>query len=70
MADVDIFMLIKDRKEFTDLTLKFLFAFTDFSLVNRLVLVNDNSTDGADEVCRSWINKMGLGEVVNVRGGQ
>jgi glycosyltransferase involved in cell wall biosynthesis len=66
---LDVFVLVKDRREFTELTLKFLFEHTDFAPVHRLVFVDDGSTDGADEACRRWIAKNGIGELVRVRGG-
>jgi hypothetical protein len=66
---VDIFMLVKDRKEFTSLALDFLERFTNFDLVHRLVLVNDSSTDGAAELCREWVERLGTGEVIDIVGG-
>jgi hypothetical protein len=66
---VDIFLLVKDRWEFTEIVLSFLHEFTDFSRVHRLVFVNDGSTDGVDDVCHTWIRRTGIGEVVSIRGG-
>jgi len=66
---VDIFMLVKDRKEFTALALDFLERFTNFTYVHRLVLVNDSSTDGAAELCREWVERVGKGEVIDIAGG-
>ena len=66
---VNIFMLVKDRKEFTSLALSYLERFTNFDLVHRLVLVNDSSTDGAAEICREWVARLGKGEVVDIEGG-
>ena len=66
---VNIFMLVKDRRAFTALALRFLAEFTDFRYVHRLVFVNDGSSDGADDACREWIERHGVGEVVDIEGG-
>lgn len=66
---INIFMLVKNRKEFTDLALEYLFKFTDFKLVNKFVIVDDCSNDETIEVCRSWIRKADIGEIVNIKGG-
>ena len=66
---INIFMLVKNRKEFTDLALQYLFQFTDFKLVNKLVIVDDCSNDETVEVCRYWIRKADIGEIVSITGG-
>ena len=66
---INIFMLVKDRREFTALTLDHLERFTDFDLVHRLVFVDDSSTDGAAELCREWVARTGHGEVITIEGG-
>jgi glycosyltransferase involved in cell wall biosynthesis len=66
---LDIFLLVKNRREFTDLALSHLYEFTDFSRVHRFVLVDDESSDGAAEICRDWIRRTGRGEIVRVKGG-
>jgi glycosyltransferase involved in cell wall biosynthesis len=66
---INIFMLVKDRREFTALTLDHLERFTDFDLIHRLVFVDDSSTDGAAEVCREWVARTGHGEVITIEGG-
>ncbi len=60
---------MRDRAEFTALVLDRLAACTDLRRVRRLLLVNDSSTDGADDVCRAFVQRAGAGEVVDVRGG-
>jgi len=47
----------------------FLYKFTAFDLVNKLVFVNDHSIDGSDRVCQSWCDLFGTGEVITVNGG-
>ena len=66
---INIFMLVKNRKEFTDLSLKFLFRFTDFNLVNKLIIINDSSDNETINSCLLHIRKAGTGEIVNVNGG-
>jgi hypothetical protein len=66
---LDLVVLVKDRAEFTALALEFLERFTTLARVRRLLLVNDASTDGADQVCRAWSRRVGVGEVVDVEGG-
>ncbi len=66
---LDVCILVRDRAEFTALVLEHLERCTDFSRVRRLLFVNDGSTDGADEVCRDWARRVGIGETVDVRGG-
>lgn len=66
---VDLVLLVKDRAEFTALVLDRLAACTDLASVRRLLLVNDRSTDGADDVCRTFVKRTGVGEVVDVEGG-
>lgn len=66
---LDLVLLVKDRAEFTALVLDRLAACTDFSDVRRLLLVNDCSTDGADDVCHRFVQRTGFGEVVDVVGG-
>lgn len=68
MPPVNVFLLVQNRREFTDICLRFLFRFTDFSLINRLVIVNDSSIDGSLELCQQYIDEQGVGEIVNVCG--
>jgi hypothetical protein len=66
---LDVCILVRNRAEFTALALAQLERCTNFSHVRRLLLVNDSSTDGADDVCRGWVRRVGFGEVVDVRAG-
>lgn len=68
-GDITLFLLVRDRREFTRIALDALERCTDLSLLHRLVFVNDASTDGADRCCRDFVRRTGFGEVVDVRGG-
>lgn len=66
---IDIFMLVHNRREFTEIALEHLYRNTNFDLVNRLVFVDDMSVDGAAEACQERCDRHGIGEVCHVQGG-
>lgn len=65
----NIIVLVYNRLEYTNIMCYHLYKYTDFDLVNKLIFVNDGSTDGADRVCQSWCDLKGIGKVINIDGG-
>lgn len=54
---IDIVCPIWNRKEFLALTLKSLDKYLDFRKVNRIILLDDFSTDGAGSVAKEWASR-------------
>ena len=54
---IDIVCPFWNRKEFLALALKSLDKYLDFRKVNRLILLDDFSTDGAADVAKAWAEK-------------
>jgi hypothetical protein len=54
---LDIVMPIWNRKEFVDLALQSLDKYLDFRKVNKLLLLDDYSEDGAGELASKWASK-------------
>jgi glycosyltransferase involved in cell wall biosynthesis len=69
MGRINVFFLVHNRMEYTRLALKHLYRFTNFDLVNRLVFVDDNSTDGAEKVCEDYLGATGKEEIVHIQAG-
>lgn len=66
----NVYVLIHNRRAFTDIVLTHLVAYTRFLPINRLVLVDDGSTDGAEDVARRWVAAIGSkAEYRRVDGG-
>lgn len=67
-AACDIYVLIHNRREFTEAMLERLGERTNWNRVRKLVLVDDRSTDGADRAAEVFIEGLGRGELRRIKG--
>lgn len=66
---VDIVVLVKDRIEFTEIMLRELAQHTDWSLIRKLLLVDDQCKPETRQLLETFVRDRGLGEIVPVTAG-